>query len=806
MNQKRYLITALLIGSALVQATHAGIPGNEALGDHAVLQRGDKTPIWGTGKPGSPVKVAFQGKEWNGTVGEDGTWKVYIGPLKPHGKDVMTGDDLTCTVSGQTFTLKDILVGDVWLCLGQSNMERRLRHDGYPSPVDGDTRDYPNLRINNRVYSKDLPKQTLEETSALAYHFGRNLLRWGDVPVGIYVFGAGSQSIQFFLSEEKWNKFLAETTANPLNDYQPTMLGGRPCGDPSRMWKGMAATGLYFDQGEANITMYPTYYGKLLDLLQEQLSEYTGHPRLPMVLAHKPSCTAKLDPKHGKAAWVYYDAFNYVRGGEEYATVAEWQRRWAQADPQSRVVVASHDMRDACHFWGKTFHARRAAQAALALTQGKDLPIRAPEPTQTVAEGNRLRLKFSTGGLTAGRWQVKEKIGPDFAGEWAKLSPYELGKDGVVVKWISRTRDATLDYADWVAHVRVLDAKAPLAGFAVAGADAVLYPAQAVLEGDTVVVSNPDKVPQPVYAAYGFSTSTATPAWLDSLDWNLYGKNGLPVLPFWTGPWPPSKIPGNAWVKCFKPDANGIVKGGETTLRWEVEGVDTVTIEPGIGNVPAKGERVVRPTEPTEYILRVPKAWPAGETHGAPHEQTTLVNGERVVQYTFKPWKAEVIPTGLAKPATVTGDLEPTLRILVQERAKNWDGALIKEIPNTPHSAGAVIEAVRNPVDLVMEGLIKFERTGLARLVAFDHGGKLNKDHPDLVYIVEIGGLEVINSVEGRMQGTWMVEKPGYYPVRILHRGNHGTEWRLVRPGMLPEQSGQYYSSSTDIFWHVKPK
>jgi sialate O-acetylesterase len=761
---------------------------NEILGgcltDNMVLQRDRTVPIWGTGTAGDPVTVGFQGREWTGVVQSDGDWRVEIGPFAPHAKDVAVGDSLTCVVGPTTVELRNVLVGDVWLCLGQSNMDMCLGSSTeYPIRVDGDTRDYPNLRINGVPCSGE-PVRVDNKVGALAYHFGRHLLEGGDVPIGILQYSASGESLHGFLSPDRWRRFLYETGASMDNELLTKGMGAWPSTkyDGLRKLSPVAVVGVYWDQGEGNCTRFPTRYDVLLDLLYEQLGELFEHPRMPFLMVQKISLAPKL-PERGMPAWIHYDGFNF--GVEEYATIGECMRRWSLRDPERRLTVACHDMRDQVHYWGKEFHGRRAARAALAMTQGKtNLPTRAPEFDRAVVEGDRVRVHFSFAepGLVSSRWEVKKNISADFAAEWAKLGQYKLGEKGVVVKWVSRASDtARFDYSDWKAHVRILDADAPLEGFAIAGEDAVLYPARAVIEGNTVVVSNPAQVPEPRYVAYGLTTHG------DCVDWNLYGANGLPVLPFWSGDWPPGAIPGNAWVRKFVVETEGFAKGTNTTLRWEVEGVDRVTIEPEIGEVPAKGERVISPGALTEYRLIVPVHWQ---------------------DRAFKPWKTYAVPTVLVKPVARPGDLVSGLQVMYRKRADGWDGTVMGcETVTAPHLNADIARRVSSyggsATDIVFEGYFKVTAAGLCR---FRYRDGTKRFAGNGRAILEIGGVVIFEgSTPDELQGACLLDAPGYYPLRLRVRmdGEHNVAFDSTGPGGDKQVEFLPAEWAAGTFWHA---
>jgi sialate O-acetylesterase len=164
-----------------------------------VLQQGMKVNIWGTANPGERVTVTLKDEEVNGVADSKGQWKVKLGPLSAGGPYLMT-------VAGtNTVTLHDVLVGEVWVCSGQSNMEMPVgtNSEGWSSGVanyqDEIARaDYPNLRMftvqkavaarpqrEAKGYWVVASPQTVNDFSAVGYFFARELLRVLNVPIGM---------------------------------------------------------------------------------------------------------------------------------------------------------------------------------------------------------------------------------------------------------------------------------------------------------------------------------------------------------------------------------------------------------------------------------------------------------------------------------------------------------------------------------------------------------------------------------------------------------------------------------------------
>jgi len=160
-------------------------------GDHMVLQHGVPAPLWGTGEPGMPATAELCGQTLTTRADERGAWRVTFAPLTP-------GGPFTLRVRGSsTVVVRDVLIGDVWLCSGQSNMEwPLLQSDG----ADDELRraDIPGLRL---VTVPKIPADTPQRDaamswsvcsassaklfSAVAFHFGKRLHQELDIPIGL---------------------------------------------------------------------------------------------------------------------------------------------------------------------------------------------------------------------------------------------------------------------------------------------------------------------------------------------------------------------------------------------------------------------------------------------------------------------------------------------------------------------------------------------------------------------------------------------------------------------------------------------
>jgi len=182
------------------------LPG--IFGDNMVLQRGMRLPIWGWAAPGETVTVRLGDAEAKTTAGQDGRWQVKMGPLPALGP-------LEFTVKGtNTVTLRNVLVGDVWVCSGQSNMEWTVAASK-DAPREIAAADYPDMRlftVQKKISDQPLQDvagawtpcspRTVPSFSAVGYFFGRTLRESLDVPVGLINTSWGGTPAESWTSRE----------------------------------------------------------------------------------------------------------------------------------------------------------------------------------------------------------------------------------------------------------------------------------------------------------------------------------------------------------------------------------------------------------------------------------------------------------------------------------------------------------------------------------------------------------------------------------------------------------------------------
>ena len=358
-------IAALAFASAATAA--ASVTLSPLFSDHMVLQRGKAVPIYGTASPGEKVSVAFAGQTVSATADRQGNWQVMLAPMAA----CTTGQTLTITsaISNQKSEINDVVVGDVWLCSGQSNMDMTLNGCDRKEDVDGAT--FPGIR-SFRVpgTAAGSPSKTLHGNpswavcgpgtaggfSATAFYFARKIYldNKAAIPIGLLVSSVGGTPIDVWLVPEG---LVGIPAIQPLLS-QPVLPGGpfnlangmihplAPYGIKGAIWyqgenaeRSVQSPDSYFLKMKAlaqgwkqlwGMNDFPFYfvmianYGLPLDTVEPVLISggWNGDTRLQqanaMALPHA-GCGSALDIGVSKESWPGYHPQNKLDVGERLA-------------------------------------------------------------------------------------------------------------------------------------------------------------------------------------------------------------------------------------------------------------------------------------------------------------------------------------------------------------------------------------------------------------------------------------------------------------------------------------------------------
>ncbi|HUZ45123.1 MAG TPA: sialate O-acetylesterase [Terriglobia bacterium] len=513
MRQRRYKGLFLLLGCLLLASTAgmASVKLPSLISDNMVLQEGAKDRIWGTADPSERVTVTIAGKEASAVANTQGRWAVEIGPLK-------AGGPFELTVRGSNvIVVHDVMVGEVWVCSGQSNMEFSVgpANSGWETAVQNYKQEiadahYPLIRmftVKKTVAGK--PQQDVEgqwevtspvtvgHFTAVGYFFGLNLFKTMHVPIGLIHSSWGGTPAESWTSlptlqsdpefksilqkyQEQKNKFLsnltdfnsrfeswredsAKKTAEGVPIPPPPVVRNDPRGNPWRpagLYNAMIMPivpyrikGVIWYQGESNSDRGYQYRKLFPDMIRDWRHAW-NEGNFPFL-------------------FVQLANFQILPNSLSFPLVREAQLMTLSLPKTGMAVTIDIGSATTIHPRNKQEVGRRLSLAARAIAYGQHIIYSGPIYKSMEVEGNKVRLHFTHlgGGLATSNRTVL--------------------------------------------------------GFEIAGADRKFVTASAEIQGDTVVVSS-GAVAHPVAVRYG---------WANNPICNLYNEAGLPASPFRTDDW-----------------------------------------------------------------------------------------------------------------------------------------------------------------------------------------------------------------------------------------------------------------------------
>ncbi|MBM81611.1 MAG: sialate O-acetylesterase [Planctomycetaceae bacterium] len=509
------LVTLALIGGNFA---NADVKLSRVFGNHMVLQQERPIRVFGWADPGEKVSVELAGNSAEGTAGDDGRFRVELPHMKADGKSH------TLTVKGSnTIKLEDVLLGEVWICSGQSNMEWSVAISKNAQEEIAAAK-HPNIRLFNvpghvagpvpltdaRGQWQVCSPQSVPGFSAVGYYFGRALQQKLNVPIGLVGTNWGGTRI------EPWTPPVGFQQVESLKDYRQSLdatdiqsekgkqtrqryldqldkwldvarqnlEAGKPIGQPPRanftpkggatqIYNGMvhaliplSARGVIWYQGESNAGDGVRY-----EFLKEALVK---------------GWRTVFENDDLSFYWVQlanFTAPNENPAGGGWGHVREGQRRALRIPNTGMAVIIDIGEARDIHPRNKQDVGARLALWALAENYGHDIVYSGPLYKGMKVEGNKIRISFDHvgGGLMMGK---KEGLEP--------------------------TKE---------------DARAELTQFAIQADDGQWHWAQAKIDGDTVVVWA-EGVEKPKNVHFGYQSNP--------VGINLYNKEGLPASPFRT--------------------------------------------------------------------------------------------------------------------------------------------------------------------------------------------------------------------------------------------------------------------------------
>ncbi len=487
---------------------HAAVALATPFTDHMVLQREMKVPVWGTADASETVTVEFAGQTKTATAAADGQWRVDLDPL------ATSAESRTFTVTGsktaQSLKLDDVLVGEVWLASGQSNMVFPVAASGpYGGLINYEgemaTANYPQIRMftgsDTKAYE---PQTTVRNTgwvvcspdtvgvfSAIGYLFARDLYQQIKVPVGILTLASGASCAEAWISREA---LLADPQTKPMLEA--------------------------FDAG------YKLYHSGAEGQAAEALTRPTpinkprvARPPAPERDQHMPTVlyNAMINPvvPYAIRGVIWYQGESIVGGTPGlnlYGHVLQdlindWRAKWGEGNLPFYMVQLPGQKNIS-----NNPRIREEQQAILALPNtGLAVTIDTGEPTNVHPRNKQpTGYRLSLIALANAYGQKIEFSGPQYQSMDVK--------DGQAVLHFTHLGGGLVAKGG------------ALKGFQIAGDDKKFVDADAKIAGDTIVVSSPD-VKTPAAVRYGWDN------YPEGMGCNLYSKYDLPAGPFRTDQW-----------------------------------------------------------------------------------------------------------------------------------------------------------------------------------------------------------------------------------------------------------------------------
>ncbi len=513
---------SLIFFSALVVQAETRLPS--VISDHMVLQSGASVPIWGWDEPGTEVRVSVGGQTQTAKAGVDGKWTVKLNKVDANEKAQ------TLTIQGSSaVAVHDVLVGEVWLASGQSNMEMQVRGKMHGS-IDHAEEEiaaakHPQLRMflpkeNFVIYEVAAPPaspakdqagswfvcspETVENFSACGYFFARELQEKLKVPVGIVTAAVGGTPVEAWTSLEPQQ---AEPSLKPLlEDWQKRLTNYDAQRDHDTFmtakaaWLKQRSTAVKAGQPAPKA---PTPFKNLEVMRPAALFNGVIAPLIPYAV-------------HG-VIWYQGERnaagpFTGLYGRQLETLIQDWRRHW-QSDLYFAWVQLPHSLNEQKlpsepKGWGVMV--REGMRKALSVPNtGMAVTIELGDPKQGHPTN---KADFAHRLALVALHDVYHQSEGGYCGPLFKACRTEGGK-----MVLSFTNGAGLKAA-----------AGDLKGFAMAGEDQKFVWATAEIVNDEVVVSAP-KIDKPAAVRYG---------WASNPTCNLFNGAGLPASPFRTDDWP----------------------------------------------------------------------------------------------------------------------------------------------------------------------------------------------------------------------------------------------------------------------------
>ena len=514
-------MTRLLFAfAALASAASAGVELPSVFSDRMVLQRGAAVPVFGTAEPGAEVTVSFAGQTASAGAGDDGSFKVTLDPLEASGE----GRVLTVSSGGEEASINDVLVGEVWVGSGQSNMSWMVQNSlsaevEWLTSRDDEVRLFKVPMVTAAEPQSDVEAEwkaagpgTVRDFSAVLYFFGRTIHDAVGVPVGLIQTSWGGTRAEAWTpaealkAEPELEPILATWDERAAN-YDAAKADAQHKAAMEKHEQRLAAWKKRRAADAASAGQPPRKPQKQGDPTTDRhrystLYNAMVHPLIP----------------YGIRGAVWYQGESNSGRAVQYRTlmatlIKSWRQRWGADFPFYQVQLANFkEPSDAPQEsgWAELREAQQIAADAVGnagvavitdIGAAKDIH---PKDKQNV--GHRLA-----------RLALVDVYGQDITRSGPTVKDVSVNDGSVAVTFENLGKNGLTGLTPYYNR--------PLTGFEVAGEDGKYANARAVLKGnDTVVLTSPD-VPAPKTVRYN---------WADNPQGTLFNKAYLPAAPFRT--------------------------------------------------------------------------------------------------------------------------------------------------------------------------------------------------------------------------------------------------------------------------------
>ena len=503
-----FVAAALVCSSAWADVTLPAI-----FSSHMVLQRDLANPVWGKAAPGEEVTVTIADQTHTAKAGDDGLWKVKLNPLAVNAKP----QQLTIKGAGAPIVLDDVLVGEVWICSGQSNMQWSVDQANNPD-LEKLTANFPLIRLISvpQVGTQEpqftfqgqwevCTPQNVGQFSAVGFFFGRQLFQTLNVPIGLIDDAWGGSACEAWINRESLAKDgrFSELLARWENIEKSY--------DKAKADEAYAAAMEKYKQIAADAKAKgvqpprpPQHPGGMMTGNARPANIYNGVLKPTIGYGIRGAIWYQGESNAGRA-YQYRDLFPFM--------IKTWRDEWGQSDFSFYWVQLADFMAEQAQPVESAWAELREAQ-----TMTLNLPKTGEAVIIDVGEGNDIHPRNKQEvAMRLARWALANDYGVKIPFQSPTYKSMEVQGDKVVV---------TFDHVG--SGLRTIDVS-EVRGFAVAGEDKKWHWATAKVTGNNTVTVSCPEVKNPVAVRY---------AWADNPVCNLLSKDGLPATPFRSDDWP----------------------------------------------------------------------------------------------------------------------------------------------------------------------------------------------------------------------------------------------------------------------------